>query len=59
MAQQNAIGNRGETIFSTRITQDNLFKVYFLGETGLDKPEGILCILYMSKRLMVRYVSVA
>lgn len=32
MAQQNAIGDRGESIFNTRITQDNLFKVYFLGE---------------------------
>lgn len=28
----NLIGDRGESIFQTRITQDNLFKVYFLGE---------------------------
>ena len=32
MSTQNAIGDRGESIFTTRITQYNLFKVYFLGE---------------------------
>lgn len=32
MAAQNAIGDQGESIFSTRISQDNIFKVYFLGE---------------------------
>lgn len=32
MANQNAIGDRGESIFMTRITQWNYFKVYFLGE---------------------------
>jgi len=32
MANTNAIGDRGESIFNTRITQGNVFKVYFLGE---------------------------
>lgn len=32
MPQNNAIGDRGESIFNTRVTQDNLFKVYFMGE---------------------------
>ena len=32
MPTQNAIGDNGEAIFSGRITQDSVFKVYFLGE---------------------------
>ena len=32
MVDRNAIGDRGETIFNTRITEGNMFKVYFLGE---------------------------
>ena len=32
MTSSNAIGDRGESIFTTRITQENLFRVYFLGE---------------------------
>ena len=32
MADQNAIGVRGESIFMTRITQGNIFNVYFLGD---------------------------
>ena len=29
---KNAIGDRGESIFTSRITEDFLFRVYFLGE---------------------------
>ena len=32
MADQNSIGVRGEHIFATRITQGNIFNVYFLGD---------------------------
>lgn len=32
MADQNSIGIRGESIFTTRITQGNIFNVYFLGD---------------------------
>lgn len=32
MADQNSIGLRGESIFTTRITQGNIFNVYFLGD---------------------------
>lgn len=32
MADQNSIGLRGESIFTTRITQGNVFNVYFLGD---------------------------
>ena len=32
MADKNAQGERGESIFKTRITQGDLFAIYFLGE---------------------------
>lgn len=32
MPTQNAIGDRGESIFTTRISEFYQFKVYFLGE---------------------------
>lgn len=32
MMDQNSIGLRGESIFTTRITQGNIFNVYFLGD---------------------------
>ena len=32
MADKNSIGLRGENIFATRITQGNVFNIYFLGD---------------------------
>ena len=32
MADNNALGERGESIFKTRITQGNLFAIFFLGD---------------------------
>ena len=32
MADNNALGERGESIFKTRITKENLLSIYFLGE---------------------------